>query len=203
MSLWSRVANVFRGERLNCEIDEELESHLQEAIDGGRDPGESRRAFGSTLRIRDEVRDVNLIPCLDSLRSDAIFGWRQLKMRKVSSAAAILSLALGIAACVAAFRLIDAMLWRPLPVTSPERLYFLSRQGLNWDGKANIDQNCEYPRFLQMRVAVHDRAELLASYGDRVELSFESDQEIEKHICNMSRAGCSSRPDCGLPWAGC
>ena len=129
----------------------------------------------------EEVRDVSLTPWLESLWSDAFFGWRQLTKHKVTSAAAILSLALGIGACTSAFRLIDALLLRPLPVTAPERLYFVSRQGLGWDGKPNIDQNCEYPLFLQMRAAVKDRGELLAfSYADRVDLSFASDQEIEK-----------------------
>src|SRR5205807_1849452 len=51
----------------------------------------------------------------------------------------------------------------------------------NFDGKPSIDQNCEYPLFLQMRAAVKDRAELLAlSYADRVDLSYRPDQEIEK-----------------------
>jgi hypothetical protein len=44
------------------------------------------------------------------------------------SAAAILSLALAIGACTAAFRLIDALLLRPLPVAHAERFYVLSRQ---------------------------------------------------------------------------
>ena len=47
MSLWSRIANVFRGDRLSREIDEELQSHIEEAIEQGRDPAEARRAFGS------------------------------------------------------------------------------------------------------------------------------------------------------------
>ncbi|HKW32029.1 MAG TPA: ABC transporter permease [Candidatus Acidoferrum sp.] len=122
-----------------------------------------------------------LFAWLESLRADAVYGWRQLKKHKVTSTAAILSLALGIGACTPAFRLIDALLLRPLPVTAPERLYFLSRQGPNWDGKPNVDQNCEYPLFLQMRATVKDRAELLVfSYVDKVDLSFGSDQEIEK-----------------------
>jgi hypothetical protein len=72
----------------------------------------------------------NVVAWLESLRADAAYGWRQLKRRKVTSAAAILSLALGIGACASAFRLIDAALWRPLPVARPEHLYFLSRQGI-------------------------------------------------------------------------
>ncbi len=47
MSLWSRIANVLRGDRLSREIDEELHSHRAEAIEQGRDPAEARRAFGS------------------------------------------------------------------------------------------------------------------------------------------------------------
>jgi hypothetical protein len=62
MSLWSRIANVFRGERLSREIDEEFQAHIEEAIAEGRDPA----AFGSTLRQREESRDVRLIVWLDS-----------------------------------------------------------------------------------------------------------------------------------------
>src|ERR1017187_5844976 len=110
MSWWSRIANVLRGDRLSREIDEELQSHIEEAIEEGRDRAEARRAFGSALRGREESRDVRLIPWLDSLRADVVFGWRQLKKRNVTSAAAILSLALAIGACTSAFRLIDALL---------------------------------------------------------------------------------------------
>jgi hypothetical protein len=93
---------------LSREIDEELESHIEEAIEQGRDPAEARRAFGSTLRRREESRDIRVIGWLDSLRADTVFGWRQILKKKVTSAAAILSLALAIGACTSAFRLIDA-----------------------------------------------------------------------------------------------
>src|SRR5216684_1868052 len=136
MSLWSRIANVFRGDRLSREIDEELQSHIAEAIEQGRDPAEARKAFGSPLRRHEESRDVKLAARLDSLRADAVFGWRQLKKNKVTSAAAILSLALAIGSCTSAFRLIDALLLRPLPVAEPEQLYALYRQGIGFDGRA-------------------------------------------------------------------
>ena len=35
MSRWTRMLNVLSGKRLNREIDEELQSHLEEAIDRG------------------------------------------------------------------------------------------------------------------------------------------------------------------------
>src|SRR5688572_2597826 len=107
MSLWSRITNLFRGERLNREIDEELQAHLREAIGQGRDPDEARRAFGSVMRIREDSRDVKLFPWLDSIRADVVFGWRQLNKHRTASAASILSLALAIGAATAAFHLVN------------------------------------------------------------------------------------------------
>ena len=181
MSMWSRVVNVFRGERLNRELDEEIRAHIEEAMERGRDPAEVRRAFGSALRFREETRDFKLIPWLDSLRADAVYGWRQLLKRKVTSAAAILSLALGIGACASAFRLIDALLLRPLPVSEPQQLYSLGRQFTGPDGKPTTYYDWAYPAFRLMRDAVKDQAELLAiSNSDRTDLTYASDVEMEK-----------------------
>ena len=88
---------------------------------------------------------------LDSFRADAVFGWRQILKRKVISAAAILSLALGIGACTSAFRLIDAMLLRPLPVSEPQQLYALTRQIIAERGKPEIFDGWPYPEFQLMR----------------------------------------------------
>jgi predicted permease len=188
MSLWSRLANVFRGDRLSREIDEELHSHMQEAIEQGRDPGEVRKAFGSALWQRDESRDVRAITWLDALRADAVFGWRQLKKNKMTSAAAILSLALAIGACTSAFRLIDALLLRPLPVTEPEQLYALSRHEIFFDGTPQTFDGWAYPAFRLMRAAVKNEAELIAiSYAERMDLTYKSDQEMEKaHVQYVS-----------------
>src|SRR5580698_4973908 len=181
MSLWSRITNVLHGEKVNREIDEELEAHIAEAVAQGRDPVEARRAFGSTMRHREESRDVKVTVWLDSLRADIVFGWRQLKKNKVTSAAAILSLALAMGACTCAFRLIDALLLRPLPVANPERLYDLSRQGMGPEGKPQTFDGWAYPDFQLMRAAVADQAELFAvSYAEPVDLTYNSDEEMEK-----------------------
>jgi len=181
MSFWSRIENVLHGDRLSREIDEEFESHIAEAVRQGRDPEEARRAFGPQLQRREESRDLKLITWLDSLRADTIFGWRQLTKHKITSAAAVLSLALGIGACTSAFRLIDALLLRPLPIANPERLYDLYRQQIGFDGKPATFDGWAYPVFRQMRAAVKDRAELIAiSYAERTDLTYKSDQEMEK-----------------------
>ncbi len=122
-----------------------------------------------------------MLPWLDSLIADAIFGWRQITKRKMTSAAAVLSLGLGIGACASAFRLIDALLLRPLPVAEPHRLYEVVRQGTDFDGTPVTVDAWAYPSFRLMRAAVKGRAELIAvSYAEQMDLTYGSDQEMEK-----------------------
>ena len=155
MSLWSRISNALRGERLNREIEEELQSHIEEAIASGRDPDEARRTFGSILRQREASHSIRVAGWLESLLADVRFGWRQLCRNKVTSAAAVLSLALGIGSCVAAFRLIDALLWRPLPISDSSKLYVLSRKltGL----RASLSRTATGPRRTSSSCAMPSR----------------------------------------------
>jgi predicted permease len=164
MSLWSRIVKGIRGDGLSRAIDAKRQSH-------GRDLAEAKPAFGPALSS-----------WLNSLRADTVFGWRQLMKRKATSAAAILSLGLAIGACTSAFRLIDALLLRPLPVTDPSRLYGLSREGKDLvDGKPATFDGWAYPAFCLMRDAVKDQARLLAiSYSQRTDLTYKSDREMEK-----------------------
>jgi putative ABC transport system permease protein len=182
MSLWSRWANVFRRDRLNRDIDEELQSHIEEAIAEGRDPEEARRAFGSTLRVREDSRDVKVAVWLDWLWADIAFGWRQLLKNRITAGAAILSLALAIGACTSAFRLIDAVLLRPLPITDPDRMYVITHQYTDdRNAKVDRDDSFEYPLYRQLRETAKDQAELIAiSYSGRIDLTYGSDLEMEK-----------------------
>jgi predicted permease len=181
MPLWSRIVNVFRGDQLNREIDEEFESHIAEAIEQGRDPTEVRKAFASRLRQREQSHNFRVVAWLESLRADVIFGWRQLKRNKVTFTAAVLSLAFAMGACTSAFRLIEALFLRPLPITAPDRLYALSRQAFLPNGKLMTYDGWAYPPFLLMRDAVQGQAELIAvSYANRMDLTYKSDQEMEK-----------------------
>jgi putative ABC transport system permease protein len=181
MSLWSRITNVFRGDRLNREIEEELQSHLAEAVAQGRDPQEARLALGRAIQQQQQSHDVKVVGWLDALRADLMFGWRQLRRNKVTSAAAILSLALPIGACTSAFRLIDALLLRPLPVAHPERLYVLSRHGTGFDNKPGEWDSWANPDFQLMRGAAKDQAELIAiSYADRADVTYKTAAETEK-----------------------
>ena len=127
----------------------------------------------------------SIVECLDSLRADVLFGWRQIRKNKVTSAAAIVSLALAMGASISAFRLIDALLLRPLPVSEPERLYSLSRQGI---GAAASHDGWEYRLFRPLRAAVKGQAELIAvSFAEHADLTYSSDEEMEKaHVQYVS-----------------
>ena len=188
MSLWSRISNGVRGERLNREIEEELQSHIEEAIASGRDPGEAHRAFGSALHAREASHSIRAAGWLGSLLADVRFGWRQLCRNKVASTAAVLSLALGIGSCVAAFRLIDALLWRPLPISNSSKLYVISRKMIGLYGKPAEDGYWATPDFKLMRDAVKDQADLIAISGaDRTDITWSTDDDMEKaHVVYVS-----------------
>lgn len=181
MSLWNRIRNVGRGEGMNRDIDEELEAHVRDAVESGRDPAEARRALGGTLKQREASRDVKVIAWLDSLRADAQFGWRRLGKSKVTTAAAILSLALAIGACTAAFRLIDAVMLRPLPIANPQEIYVVNFEGTDPTGKVQTWDSCAYPMFLEWRAAVRGEAEIFAvSSAARIDVTYATDNEMEK-----------------------
>lgn len=185
MSLWSRVRNIFRRDALRRELEEEVATHFEEAREHGRSAEEIRRAFGSPLLHRERSRDLKILPWLDSLRSDVVFGWRQLCKNRTVTIAAVLSLGLGIGACTTAFRLIDALLLRPMPVVDPHRLFSLG--WLLFDdkaGKSVVGDGFDYPGYRRVRDAIQDQADLLAiGYPNRQDITFQGDPEMEKAYC--------------------
>ncbi len=115
--------------------------------------------------------------------SDVIFGWRQLWKNKTTTAVAILSLALAMGACLAAFRLIDAILLRSLPVSNAKKLFVLTFAYLNAAGQTEIFEGFDYPQFRILRAAVKPQAELIAiSQPSRYSLTFNSDDRLERFL---------------------
>jgi putative ABC transport system permease protein len=180
MSWIGRLRNQFRRGRVSSDIEEELAAHFDEAIARGRSTGDARRAFGSELLHRERSRDIRLLPWLDALAADVVFGWRQLKKNRVVSVAAVLSLALAIGATTAAFRLVDAVLWRTLPVTAPERLFFLAVSNSGAEGRLSYNDDFDYPTFRQYRQIVGYRADvMLLGGGSKQDARFGSNDEPE------------------------
>ena len=122
MSLWSRLVNVIRGDRLIAEIDEELESHIAEAIAHGRDAEEARRAFGGSLRQREASRDIKRMAWLADFLMDLRRAVRAVWRHRALTSAVVGSLALGMGVNTAIFSLSNSLILKSLPVKHSDRL---------------------------------------------------------------------------------
>ena len=125
-----RLVNLFRRERIERELDAELQAYLEldveENIRRGMAPKEARRAalarLGGVEMVKEECRDVQRFRVADDLWRDLRYGVRMVLKHPGFSATAIIVLALGIGANSAIFSIINAMLLKPLPIHRPGEL---------------------------------------------------------------------------------
>ena len=113
--LVSRIYGFFRSAHLDSDFDDELQSHLtmleDDNIRRGMKPQEARHAarltLGCATQVREAHRDARGLPLLDSLTRDIKYALRSLKKTPGFTAAAILTLGIGIGANTAIFSVID------------------------------------------------------------------------------------------------
>src|SRR5258707_1163342 len=178
--------------RLQEEIEEHLALQTADNLRAGLSPSEARRQallkFGAVEAIQEEYWAEGGLAFLEILLQDYRFGWRSLRKSPGFTAVAVFSLAIGIGSCVAAFRLIDALLWRPQPISGSSRLYVLSRKLAGPEGKPIEDGYWATPDFKLMRDVVMDQADLIAiSYADRTDITWSTDDDMEKaHVAYAS-----------------
>lgn len=134
----NRIFNWFRQRRLEDDLDRELQYHIDRRVtdlihSGLPEPEARRRAaleLGGATQLREEVRDIWLNRWLRDFVHDLRFSARSILRSPSLTAAAVLSLALGIGATTALYSLIDQIVLRALPVDHPERLVLF-----DWDGE--------------------------------------------------------------------
>ncbi len=135
----ARIFNPFPWRRRPMEedLDSELRHHMDLRVEdlrrSGLNEAEARRRaaleLGGIAQAQDEVRDVWRWRWLDDRYRDLRYAGRMLVRSPGFTAAAMLSLALGIGANAGIFSLFDQVLLRPLPVAEPERLVHLDWVG--------------------------------------------------------------------------
>ena len=141
------------------------EEEARRRADGPADAARTARLITGNVPVAmDALREQRGLPWLDALALDVVFGWRQLNKHRAATAAAILSLGLAIGATTAAFRLVDAVLLRPLPVADPDRLFVVATTFLDADKQPDYQRRLrlsDLSRLLQRRW--RERADLMVS----------------------------------------
>jgi putative ABC transport system permease protein len=145
---WIRLCNLFRKERLDCELQDALISHLNMHIEdnlrSGMSPEEARRqalrTLGGMERTKEAVRDQrSFVVFLESLLREIRLGFRLLVKNRALSVMAIFALSLGIGASTIMFSVMYSVFVDALPYKDFNRLVVFKIQNLanvgGWKGR--------------------------------------------------------------------
>ena len=127
---WKWIRSIGRRNALESGLDEEIRFHLEQQTEknrrAGMSPAEARRdaliKFGGVQGIRESTRDEIRPALLDDSMRDIRHGLRVMRRAPGFTAAALVTLALGIGATSAIFSVVRTVMLEPLPYRDPERI---------------------------------------------------------------------------------
>ena len=174
---WARLRGWLRGrsgdERLQDEINEHLALLAEDFERRGLSPDDARlaarRAFGGVTQIQESHREQRRLPLLGTVAQDLRYAARQLRANPGFAASAVLTLALGIGANTAIFRVLDVVVLRSLPVRDPQQLVVL-RGSLN-----DRHVGFSYPLFREFARRQEPFAGVFATAGKTVTVTVSPD----------------------------
>lgn len=148
------------------DLDDEIRFHIEleteKNIAAGMRPSEARRralvAFGGVERHKEEHRDVRGVRWLGEIRADIRYTLRGLRRGPALAAAAIITLALGVGANTAIFSAVNAVILRPLPFPSPDRLVMLWEENAEKGWYENVAAPANYLDWREQVAAFKDVA---------------------------------------------
>lgn len=131
-----RFASFFRRAQLDQDLEAEMASHLELAIEenlrSGMSPAEARRhaliQFGGTQQAKEQHRDSRGILWLEHLLQDTRFALRLLRKSPGFTFVAVFTLALGIGANTAIFSASNTFLRNPISFPEVDRLVMVMNQ---------------------------------------------------------------------------
>ncbi len=116
--------------RLRDEIEQHLALQTEANLTAGLSPEEARRQavlkFGGIGAIKEQYRDQHGLPVVERLIQDLRDAARGLARNPGFAGITVLTLSLAIAANVAIFSIVNAILIRPLPYPESERIVTIS-----------------------------------------------------------------------------
>ena len=138
MSSLRRIANLFRRTRIDREIDEELQAHIDLSTEAKKRQGlpdavarrEAVVRFGNPVSTRERTASADVAFTLESMVRDVRFAFRQLVRAPGFTLTAVLTLAVAIGANAVVFSILNALVLRPLDLPDGQRLYTIEQRGL-------------------------------------------------------------------------
>jgi predicted permease len=176
MSWFSRFRNALRPQRLDEDLADEMQDHIErvaaELCAQGKPPEEAQRQatrrFGNVTKLREQGREIRLWAALESTLQDVRYAWRGMRKSPAFAVTAVLSLGLAIGANTAIYSIVDAAMLRPLPVSEPEQLFTLAMPDIQQPGSEMPPELpwFNYPLYQQLRLAAGNSARLILVSGD-------------------------------------